>query len=66
MMANEHNKPLMRCLGEFFGHIIQAIKPEKRMHELNRDTKKIVDGNVTLRRTTIDEIEIREEGNSNE
>ena len=66
MMANEHNKPLMRCLGEFFGHIIQAIKPEKRMQELNRDTNELVDGNVTLRRTTIDEIEIREEENSNE
>ena len=66
MMANEDNKPLMRCLGEFFGHIIQAIKPEKRMQELNRDTTELVDENVTFRRTTIDEIEIREEGNSNE
>ena len=56
----------MLIYGLMIRHIIQAIKPEKRMQELNRDTNELVDGNVTLRRTTIDEIEIREEGNSNE
>ena len=51
----------MRCLGEFVGHIIQAVKPESRSNELNRKVDERTDGNVTLRRTTIDEIEIQKE-----
>jgi hypothetical protein len=59
MMANEHNKPLMRCLGEFVGHIVQAVKSNSSTKEVNRTVEEKTEGNVTLRRTTIDEIEIR-------
>ena len=60
-MANEHNKPLMRCLGEFVGHIVQAVKSNSQTKEVNRTIEEKTEGNVTLRRTTIDEIEIRGE-----
>ena len=61
MMAKDHNKPLMRSLGEFVGHIVQAVKSDSSKNEVNRTVKEKTEGNVTLRRTTIDEIEIREE-----
>lgn len=51
----------MRCLGEFVGHIIRAVKPTSRTREMNRKVEERTEGNVTLRRTTIDEIEIRAE-----
>ena len=60
-MATEHNKPLMRCLGEFVGHIFRAVKSDVRTHEVNKTIEEKSDGKMTLRRTTIDEIEIREE-----
>jgi hypothetical protein len=61
-MAESQNKPLMRSLGEFFGHIVKAIKtdPGKKRTVLKEKTKQEDRGNVTLRRTTIDEIEIHE------
>lgn len=61
MMAAKQHKPLMRCLGEFVGHIIHSVKPESNKHEISRKVEERTDGNVTLRRTTIDEIEIRTE-----
>jgi len=52
-------KSLMRSLGEFFGHIVRGVKhnPDKKtvrttVEEEQRD-------GVTLRRTTIEEIEFR-------
>ena len=51
----------MRCLGEFVGHIIRAVKSDSKTHEVNRTVEANTDGHVTLRRTTIDEIEIRTE-----
>ena len=59
-MADSKNKPLMRCLGEFVGHIYKAATSDsganrvvvsRRLQEESRD-------NVTLRRTTVEEIEI--------
>ncbi len=61
MMATEDKKPLMRCLGEFVGHILHAVKSDATKREVNRTVEEKKEGNVTLRRTTIDEIEIREE-----
>ena len=61
MMSVEHKKPLMRCLGEFFGHIVRAIKTDSSPREVNRTIEEKTEGNVTLRRTTIDEIEIKSE-----
>ncbi len=58
-MAAER-KPLMRCLGEFAGHIIKGIKTpaEPETHEVRRTVEETTEGGVTLRRTTIDEVEL--------
>ncbi|MBT5136836.1 MAG: hypothetical protein HOK75_02915 [Phycisphaerae bacterium] len=61
MTSEKHNKSLMRCLGEFVGHIVHAVKSSRATSEVNRTIEEKVDGKVTLRRTTIDEIEIRAE-----
>ena len=63
MMASTPDKPLMRCLGEFVGHIVKSVKsnPTKTTSEVNRSVEERKGGNVTLRRTTIDEIEIQSE-----
>ena len=60
-MSAEHNKPLMRCLGEFVGHIVRAVKSDVQTHEVNKTIEEKTDGKMTLRRTTIDEIEIHGE-----
>lgn len=60
-MATGNKKPIMRCLGEFVGHIVHAVKSESSNREVNRTVEEKSDGNVTLRRTTIDEIEIKQE-----
>ncbi|MHC4103205.1 MAG: hypothetical protein ACYS15_08935 [Planctomycetota bacterium] len=61
-MSDSKNKPLMRSLGEFFGHIVKAVKtdPGKKRTVLEKKTQQEDRGNLTLRRTTIDEIEIHE------
>jgi len=66
MMATNDKKPLMRCLGEFVGHIVHAVKKDSTTREVNRTVEEKKDGNVTLRRTTIDEIEIRQEEQKND
>ncbi len=60
-MATTPDKPLMRCLGEFVGHIVNAVKqtPQKNTRELNRSVEEKSNNQITLRRTTIDEIEIQ-------
>ena len=52
---------MMRCLGEFVGHIVRAVKSDVRTHEVNKTIEEKTDGKMTLRRTIIDEIEIHEE-----
>jgi hypothetical protein len=62
MMATNGNKSLMRCLGEFVGHIVHAVKSDSTTtKEVNRTVEQKTEGSRTLRRTTIDEIEIRQE-----
>jgi len=60
-MGATPDKPLMRCVGEFVGYILNAVKsnPKKHIHELHRSVEERADGQVTLRRTTVDEIEIQ-------
>lgn len=62
-MATTPDKPLMRCLGEFVGRIVHAVKTTngKKKRVINRSVEEQTDGQVTLRRTTIDEIEIHAE-----
>jgi hypothetical protein len=57
------DKSVMRSLGEFFGHVIKGVKTDptkkvvaKRVQEHVAETPR---GPVTLRRTTIDEVELR-------
>lgn len=59
MMAKPR-KPLMRCLGEFAGHIIKGIKTpaERPRQEVSKTCEERTENGVTLRRTTIDEIEL--------
>ncbi len=50
----------MRSLGEFVGHIARAVRrdPDRQRTVLNRTVEEEHRGNVTLRRTTIEEIEV--------
>ncbi|MAB82994.1 MAG: hypothetical protein CMJ24_06105 [Phycisphaerae bacterium] len=59
-MTVQQKKPLMRCLGEFFGNIAKGVKtdPAAERREVARHVSEKTEGDVTLRRTTIDEIEI--------
>ncbi|MGY8752775.1 MAG: hypothetical protein ACKVIO_02660 [Phycisphaerales bacterium] len=61
MMATNDKKPLARCLGEFIGHIVKAVKSDSSANEVKRTVEEKTEGNITLRRTTIEEIEIAQE-----
>ena len=63
-MSDQQKKPLMRCLGEFFGNIAEGIRtnPEADVErkEVNRTVEqRTTEDGVILRRTTIDEVEVR-------
>lgn len=54
----------MRNLGEFVGHIVKGAKSDldKRKHVVRHDVEEQQrDDGITLRRTTIEEIEIRDD-----
>ena len=62
IMAAEKNKPIMRSLGEFFGHIIKGVRtdPAKgRKKVVKKQVEEEDRGDVVLRRTTIEEIELK-------
>jgi hypothetical protein len=59
------DKPLMRSLGEFFGHIVHGIKtdvapPAKTVTKqtIEEESRQTPEGTVTLRRTIIEEVEV--------
>lgn len=52
-------KPLMRNLGEFFGHIVRAVRTDPRRKVISKTIEERTQDNVILRRTTIDELEVR-------
>ncbi len=60
-MADSKHKPLMRSLGEFVGHIYKAATSDPGANRVivNRTLQEQDRGNVTLRRTTVEEIEIK-------
>jgi hypothetical protein len=62
-MADAGKKSLMRNLGEFFGHVYQAIRtdPTKKRTIVNKTVEEEDRGSLTLRRTTIEEVEIKDE-----
>ncbi len=51
----------MRSLGEFFGHIARGVKTDPAKKVVRKNVEEERRGNVTLRRTTIEEIEVRKE-----
>ncbi len=61
-MPDRENKPLMRSLGEFVGYIYKAVlsDPGRERTILNKTTEQQRRGAITLRRTTVEEIELDE------
>ncbi len=67
-MSAPKKKPLMRLLGEFVGHVAHGVKADPAKppttagaaHEVRRETteevRETAQGQVVLRRTTIDEV----------
>lgn len=63
-MPDAKKKSLMRNLGEFVGHIVKGAKsdPSRRKYVIRKDAEEQQrDDGITLRRTTIEEIEIRDD-----
>lgn len=63
MPQREPNKPLMRSIGEFFGHILKGIrqdvsKDRRIIESEHREEKR---GTTVIRETRIREIEVRDE-----
>ncbi len=60
-MSRSKDKSLLRNLGEFFGHLYKAIRtdPAKKRVILKKTEEEEKRGDITLRRTTIEEIEIK-------
>jgi len=60
-MTEPQKKPLMRCIGEFFGHIIKAVRKdvpdEKKVIESSQTEERR--GEVILRETRVREVEFR-------
>ncbi len=68
-MPATNRKPLMRSLGEFFGHILAGVRAKVPSDSEARTVKRqvheeeqMIDGRpVTLRRTTIEEVVVHPE-----
>ena len=52
-------KSLMRNLGEFVGHIWRGVRSNPNKKTVRKTVEEVDRDDVTLRRTTIEEIEIR-------
>ena len=67
-MTTKKNKSLMHNLGSFFGHIVKAVRtdPATKKKVISKTVEETKEGNVTLRRTTIEEIEIDTELNDDD
>ncbi len=59
-------KPLMRSLGEFFGHITRALRANPSKKTIGKTVEERRESGVILRRTTIDEIELSRPKNSDQ
>lgn len=63
-MTKRSDKSIARSLGEFVGHIYKGFTtdPAKHTHQVSRktesETRDTPSGKVTLRRTTIEEVDI--------
>ncbi len=52
----------MRCIGEFFGHIIKGIRHDvtRETHVIEKQQREEKQGRIVLRETRIREIEVRD------
>ena len=58
-------KPLMRNIGEFFGHIVKAVKTDpSKTKQVRHEVQEEETDEVILRRTTIEEIEFKDKAES--
>lgn len=60
MSESTQKKSIMRCLGEFTGYIAKGIRTKvdaPRTEEVARSVEETREGDVTLRRTVIEEVE---------
>ncbi len=69
-MTEPSKKPLMRCIGEFFGHIMKAVRQDvagERRAACDKSDRQVIEstqrqerrGDVVLRETRIREVEFR-------
>ncbi len=60
----EPKKSIMRSLGEFVGHVVKGVRTDVERdrkvlrREVEEETRNTDAGRVTIRRTTIEEVEI--------
>ncbi|MHC4447273.1 MAG: hypothetical protein ACYSXF_05770 [Planctomycetota bacterium] len=59
-MPEPKRKSLMHNLGEFVGHIVKAVKTDPSKKVVKKTVEEEDRGDVVLRRTTIEEVEIKE------
>ena len=65
-MTIKNDKSLMRCLGEFVGHIISSFSSNESIKELHKSVNEKNNGRLTLRRTVIDEMIINKRDEKHE
>jgi hypothetical protein len=59
-MTDSAKKPLMRSLGEFVGHIVKGLRTDPAKKVIRKDVQEQQrDDGVILRRTTIEEVELK-------
>jgi hypothetical protein len=63
-MNDVRSKSLMRSLGEFFGHIAKAVRTNPNARVVRKSIEEETRGATVLRRTTIEEIELRDSTSS--
>ena len=69
-MASDADKSIMRSLGEFVGHVVKGIKSDPAADGSRTEGRRTVEteerDDVVLRRTTIEEVEMRPPRNDQE
>ncbi|HRP63070.1 MAG TPA: hypothetical protein PK400_07255 [Phycisphaerales bacterium] len=58
-MSQSPRKSMMRNLGEFFGHILHGVRTDPSKKVVRHDVEEEQRGDITLRRTTIEEVELK-------
>ena len=70
-MSERNDKSLMRSLGEFFGHIAKAVRTDPGTKDdetsiVKTTTEEEDRGDVILRRTVIEEVEVKKDSDQTE